>query len=130
MTLPHPHDEYEKCPGGCDDVLVVEGEICKAQKDIMELNKRIQDGHDQMQRFEARLDEGSLRMGRIEKSINETSTKLDANTRETSEILDILRSGKAFFRVADHLTSAVKWITGIGASVLIFWYALKDWPKH
>jgi len=76
------------------------------------------------------MDEGSERMSRIEKSISDTSTKLDINTRETTEILDILRSGKAFFRVADHLTSAVKWITGIGASILIFWYAVKDWPKH
>ncbi len=131
MTLlPHPHDEYEKCPGGCDDVLTVESDVCKAQKDITELNKRIQDGHDQMQRFEARLDEGNSRMSRIEKSISDTSIKLDINTRETTEILDILRSGKAFFRVADNLTSAVKWIAGIGTAVLLFWYAIKDWPRH
>jgi len=131
MTLlPHPHDEFEKCPGGCDDIISVEDNICKAQKDMMELNKRIQDGHDQMQRFEARMDEGSERMSRIEKSISDTSIKLDINTRETTEILDILRSGKAFFRVADHLTSAVKWIAGIGTAVLLFWYAIKDWPRH
>lgn len=130
QKLPHPHDEYEKCPGGCDDVLVVESDICKAKSDIDKINARIQEGHDQIQRIEARLDEGTSRMGRIEKSINDTAVKLETNTRETTEILDILRSGKALFRLANHFTSAIKWVTGIGASILIFYYAIKDFPKH
>lgn len=128
--LPHPHDEYEACPGGCDDILSVESDICKAKKDIDKLNERIQATHDQMQRFEARMEEGSDRMSRIEKALTANTVKLDVNTTETTEILEILRSGKAFFKIADHFTAAIKWITGIGASILIFYYAIKDWPGH
>ncbi len=130
MILPHPPDKYEKCPGGCDDIKGVESDICKAKAEINMLNTRIQESHDQIQRVEARLDEGSARMQRIEVSITSTAIKLETNTRETTEILDILRSGKAFFRIADYVTSAVKWVAGIGASILIFYYAIKDWPKH
>jgi chromosome segregation ATPase len=127
---PHPHDESEPCPGGCDDIKTVESDICKAKSDIEKLNKRIQDGHDQMQRFEARLDEGNHRMGRIENTLTANAVKLDVNTNETTEILEILRNGKALFKLANHATAFIKWGLGLGASVLIFWAALKDWPKH
>jgi len=129
-VIPHPHDESKPCPGGCDDIKDVESDICKAKADIEKLNLRIQDGHDQMQRFEARLDEGNSRMSRIETTLTINTVNLDVNTKETSEILDIMRDGKAFFRLANHLTSAIKWTAGIGTAVLMFWYALKDWPKH
>lgn len=63
---PHPHDETEPCPGGCEDIKIVEDNACKLKKDITTLEGRIQDGHEQMIRLEARLDEGNSRMGRIE----------------------------------------------------------------
>lgn len=92
---PHPHNETEPCPGGCEGIRTVD----------------------------KRLDEGDARMTRIE-------TKLDQNCVDTSEVLDILRLGKSFFRLAGYASNIIKWATGIGASVLIFWYAVKDWPKH
>lgn len=128
--LPHPHDEYEACPGGCDDILSVESDICKAKKDIDKLNERIQATHDQMQRFEARMDEGSDRMSRIEKALTANTVKLDVNTTETTEILEILRSGKALFKIANAAASAAKWLLGLAGVGLAFWAALRDFRSH
>ncbi len=127
---PHPHDASEPCPGGCEDIKTVEAMTCKARADIATMEGRMQGIHDQMTRFETRLDESNARMSDVEKSLSANSNTLTLNTAETTEILQILRDAKTFFRVVGRAGSAIKWATGIGASLLIFSYAVKDWPKH
>lgn len=122
---PHPHDASEPCPGGCDDIKVIEGEVCKSRREIEVLNRRIDEGHDQLTRFEARLGEGNDRMGRIEKTLESNAHKLATNSDETSEILDIMREGKAFFRFAHRTGELLKWVAALGTAIAGLYYALK-----
>ncbi len=122
--IPHPHGPGD-CPGGCDEIKTVEGDICKAKQDIDELNKRIQEGHDQMTRMDARFEETSSRIGRMETALNANTRKLDINTGETTEILQILRDSKAFFRVAGAAGTAVKWALGLCTAIAAFWLTIK-----
>ena len=126
---PHPHDETEPCPGGCEDIKIVEDNACQLKSDISELDKRIQSSHDQLQRFEARLTEGGERMGRMENTLAANTSKLDKNTAETTEILDIMREGETFFRMARRIGEVLKWTLGIATAVAAFWVAIKGIPK-
>jgi len=65
---------------------------------------------DRFMEIEQRLDAGAKRMDRIE-------TKLDDNTAATSEVLEILRSAKGFFRVLGYLGTFTKWVVTICAGV-------------
>ena len=77
----------------------------------------------ELDEVQLRLSGGDERMDRIEK-------KLDDNCSDTAEVLDILRLGKSFFRLAGYFGSFVKWASAIGAAVLAFWYAIKNGGKH
>jgi len=127
---PHPHDASEPCPGGCEDIKTVEAMTCKARADIATMEGRMQDIHDQMTRFETRLDESNARMSDVEKSLSANSNTLTLNTAETTEILQILRDSKAFFRVAGYAGSAIKWALGILTAGFAFWLTIKDMGKH
>ena len=81
---PHPHDASEPCPGGCEDIKVIEDKVCQSRREIEVLNRRIDEGHDQLTRFEARLGEGNDRMGRIEKTLEANDSKLTTNSSEMS----------------------------------------------
>lgn len=70
----------------------------------------------------AQLQHGDDRMDRIE-------AKLDANTSATEEVLEIMRLGKAFFKLAEFFGNFLKWATAIGAPVIVFWYTLKNGGK-
>ena len=122
---PHPHDASEPCPGGCEDIKVIEGEVCKSRREIEVLNRRIDESHDQLTRFETRLGEGNDRMGRIEKTLEANASKLATNSSETSEILDIMREGKAFFRFAHRTGELLKWVAAFGTAIVTFYYVLK-----
>lgn len=69
-----------------------------------------------------RLDKGDTRMDRIEALIA-------ANNADTAEVLDILRLGKSFFRMAAGFGSLIKWAAAIAAPVMVFWYTLKNGGK-
>ena len=122
---PHPHDASEPCPGGCEDIKVIEDKVCQSRREIEVLNRRIDESHDQITSFEARLGEGNDRMGRIEHSIATNAAKLDHNSAETSEILEIMRDGKAFFRFAHRTGELLKWVAVLGTAIAGFYYALK-----
>ena len=66
-----------------------------------------------------RLNRGDLRMTRIE-------TLLAKNCTDTAEVLDIMRLGKSFFRLAGYFGVIVKWGLGLGAAVLAFWQAWRE----
>ena len=72
--------------------------------------------------MQAQLDVGGQRMDRIE-------AKLDSNSKDTAEILDILNLGKSFFRAIGYFGAFLKWSTAIAAPVLIFWYTLRGGGK-
>lgn len=122
---PHPHDASEPCPGGCEDIKVIEDKVCQSRREIEVLNRRIDESHDQITSFETRLDEGNKRMSRIEASLANTAGKLDTNSADTSEILDIMREGKAFFRFAHRTGELLKWVAAFGTAIVTFYYVLK-----
>ena len=122
---PHPHDASEPCPGGCDDIKSIDDKVFQSRREIEVLNRRIDESHDQITSFETRLDEGNKRMSRIEASLANTAGKLDTNSAETSEILEIMREGKAFFRFAHRAGELLKWVAVLGTAIAGFYYALK-----
>jgi len=125
----HPHDAYEACPGGCKDLELVNTTMAKTKAEVVDLEKRLQDSHDQLLRFETRLDEGSARMGRIEGLLSTTTSEMTRNTSDTSEILGIMRETQAGFRLISKLGDALKWTIGIAGSILGLWWAFKDHVK-
>lgn len=52
--------------------------------------------------------------------------KLDANNSATAEVLDILRLGKSFFRMAGWFGAFVKWATPVVTGALAIWVAWKS----
>lgn len=69
-----------------------------------------------------RLDEGTARMDRYE-------AKIDANSADTAEVLDILRLGKSFFRLADGLARIIKWTLALAVPIAVLWYTIKNGGK-
>lgn len=63
---------------------------------------------------EARLDDGSARMQRIE-------DKLDANTSTTTEVRDLLDSGRALFRFASGFGRLARWVGGLAGAAAAVW---------
>lgn len=141
--IPHPHTASEPCPGGCDDILEVEEAACKMKSDISELDRRIEESHTQMTnlerrseenakqmvRLETRADEASKQMVRVESAVSITNAKLDKNTTDTSEILEIMQSGRAFFRFAEKAGKILQWTLGIATAVLAFIVAFQAFVK-
>lgn len=69
-----------------------------------------------------RLDEGTARMNRYE-------AKIDANSADTAEVLNILRLGKSFFRLADGLARFIKWTLALAVPIAVLWYTIKNGGK-
>lgn len=67
-----------------------------------------------MQQIEARLAGGDVRMQRIE-------DKLDANTSTTTEVRDLLDSGKALFRFASGFGRFARWVGGLAGAAAAVW---------
>jgi hypothetical protein len=70
------------------------------------------------QDIEDRLVLGSRRMDTIEESVRDIRA-------DVSEVLDIVRLGKSFFRVAGHFGAFLKWTTAIAAPLVAMWFAFK-----
>ena len=71
------------------------------------------------QDIEDRLLDGSNRMDTIEQSVRDIRA-------DVSEVLDIVRLGKSFFRLAGHFGAFLKWATAIGAPLVAMWIAFKS----
>ena len=110
--------------------MTVESAVCKVKADVSALGDRVASYHDQMTRFETRLDENNQRMSAMQVALNSNSATLTTNSADTAEILGILRDSKSFFRVAGAAGSVLKWTLGVATALLIFWYAIKDWPNR
>lgn len=126
---PHPHTAKEPCPGGCDDIVEVENTMCSVTNLIVALEKRVKESDERSIRTDVRVDEGYLRMGRMEAMLSATDTKINTNSKETSEILEIMQSGKAFFRFAEKAGKILQWTLGIATAILAFIVAFQAFVK-
>jgi hypothetical protein len=72
-----------------------------------------------VQDIEDRLLLGSKRMGVIEASVQDIRTDL-------TEVLDIVRLGKSFFRAAGYVGAFLKWAAAIAAPVIAVYIAWKS----
>lgn len=84
-----------------------------------EINERLKDGHERMNRIEVSMDE---RMDRFESAI-------DGTRKDMAEVLEIIMLAKSFFRVAGFMGSAIKWAASVGTPVVAFYFALKGNQK-
>ena len=80
--------------------------------------KRDTEDFDSTQDIEDQLVRGSHRMDTIEQSVKSIRD-------DVSEVLDIVRLGKSFFRVAGHVGAFLKWTTAIAAPLVAMWFAFK-----
>ncbi len=97
-----------------------------------------------MEEAEERFIEGTDRMKRIEESITcltehqansdtarkRMEEKLDENNEATYQLLDILKSGKGFFKVIDWVATGIKWTAGLAVAIGSVWLTFKDWGAH
>lgn len=71
------------------------------------------------------------RVDRHREEINELRSLMEKNTKDTTEILEIVTMGKNFFKVLGMLGTAIKTISAVGIPIAAFIYWLKygDIPK-
>ena len=69
-----------------------------------------------------RLDDGDGRMHRIEELIK-------TNTSDTTEVLEILKLGKSFFKMVGYFGAFVRWVAPIGAAIWSVYQLLKNGGK-
>lgn len=72
--------------------------------------------------FDLRFKTGTERMLRLE-------AKIDGNSADTREVLDILHAGKGFFKVVGWIGGVIKWCLLLAAPAVTLWYALKHGGK-
>lgn len=77
--------------------------------------------HD-METVRIRLQKGDERMNRIEEMLTK-------NTKDTTEVLEILQLGRSFFRLAGYFGAFVKWATPIGAACWSVYQIFKNGGK-
>ena len=79
-----------------------------------------------VQRFiqiELRQAKSAERMQRIEGKLDANTKATAENADATAEVLDILRMGKSFFRLAGWIGSLLKWIAAVGGGFLAAYIA-------
>lgn len=86
-------------------------------------------GCDDLDEIDARLDRGAARMGGLETQVQEVKTDLGALKTDVEEVLDILRLGKSFFRLAGYVGQVVRFAAPIAAALAGLYYALKGGGK-
>ena len=72
-----------------------------------------------------RFRDGSARMDRIEVTQQTMRAEQSEMRAEVSEVLEILRLGKSFFKLAGYVGSFVKWSVAIAAPLVAFYWSLK-----
>lgn len=100
-TAPHPCPPANTCPGGCADIKTVDD----------------------------RFADGDVRMGRIEATQQAMSTEQTAMRAEVGEVLEILRMGKSFFKLAGYVGALVRWAAPIGAACWSIYQLVKNGGK-
>lgn len=65
----------------------------------------------------------------IDKRLDNQDRMMQENTSATMELLDVMRSGKGFFRVVGWVARAIKWTAGIVFAVGSVYFLFKDHSK-
>lgn len=68
--------------------------------------------------IDKRFEKGTERMDGLE-------TLIKTNNADTTEVLEIVRMGKGFFRGLGLIGTCIKWAVGIAAPVVALWYSVK-----
>ena len=105
-----PHKPGD-CTGGCDDART--------------FGRRLHDSGARMTGMEGELVKVHERLAIHDTKINQIHADILLNNSETSQVLDIVRAGKGFFRILDWLASIIKWTLALLAPAVAFWYSLK-----
>ena len=85
-------------------------------KAINEVRQRLDDGHQRMCDIETNVEEVKKIIQVGAESHAWLREKLATNNNETTELLDIVRAGKGFFKTIGYIGDALRWILGLGAA--------------
>lgn len=75
------------------------------------------------------MDDVTQRLARGDKRMNAIEGSLETLQDDVSEVLEILRMGRAFFKAAGYFGAFIKWAVPIGVSLASFYYMLKNGGK-
>ena len=75
------------------------------------------------------VDELKITLDTTQADVTAIKIKLDQNSGDTREVLDILHAGKGFFKVVGWFGGVAKWCLLLAAPAVTFWYALKGGGK-
>ena len=62
---------------------------------------------------------------RVYERLQSVESMLAKNTKDTSEIVEILQAAKGFFTVASWVGNAAKWIVSVGVAIGAIWLTLR-----
>ena len=103
------------CPGGCEDIKIVD--------------RRHNEGAKRMSSIESVLATLKQRLDDHDEKITGVHTDLKQNCADTSEVLDIIKAGKGFFKVLGYIATAIKWTAAFAAPVIALIYTIKTGGK-
>jgi hypothetical protein len=75
------------------------------------------------------VDELKVTLDNTQADVASIKAKLDQNSGDTKEVLDILHAGKGFFKVVGWFGGVIKWCMLLAAPAVTLWYALKGGYK-
>ncbi len=101
--------------------------ICKSRAEVKALDDSVKKSQEKVEYIEHQIDANFVRLGRVEELLAINSAKIDTNSRETSEILSLMREGEAFFKFSKKIGDVLKWTLGLASAVAVFWASVKGW---
>jgi len=130
----HPHNASAPCPGGCDDIVIVESDMYKIKKDVTELkysNSEICDRVTRLEtKIETRFDDLTENVKQINTAVIDIAVNEKKNGCNIEEMAKYQLERKETFNVLERFGRLLMWVGGLGTALLTFLYAIKDWPKH
>ena len=97
--------------------------------DRRKVDRAINDLEQRMLERSKIVDELKVTLDNTQADVASIKAKLDQNSGDTKEVLDILHAGKGFFKVVGWFGGVIKWCMLLAAPAVTFWYALKGGYK-